>query len=62
MDQAALQAAEAQFLAAARAYVAALVKQETPQDGQPGRGARKDMVMKPGDPRFGRDDQPPGNR
>jgi hypothetical protein len=44
MDQAALEAAEAQFLAAARAYVANLVKQ------------------KPGDPRFGRDDQPPGNR
>lgn len=62
MDQAALQAAEAQFLAAARAYVAALVKQEILQIDPPGRGAREDMVIKPGDPRFGRDDQPPGNR
>jgi hypothetical protein len=62
MDQAALEAAEAQFLAAARAYVANLVKQEMLQIVPPGGGARKDMVVKPGDPRFGRDDQPPGNR
>jgi hypothetical protein len=62
MDQAALNAAEAQFLAAARAYVASLVEQEILRVNPPGRGDRKDMVIKPGDPRFGRDDQPPGNR
>ena len=62
MDQAALQAAEAQFLAAARAYVASLVEQEILRANPPGRGGRNDVVVKPGDPRFGRDDQPPGNR
>ena len=63
MDQAALEAAEAQFMAAARAYVATLVKQTILQiDGPSGSSTEKDMLVKPGNSRFGRDDNPPGNR
>ncbi len=61
MDQSELSALEAQFMAAARAYVAGLVKQTILEiDG--GSDSTKDMLVKPGNPRFGRDDNPPGNR
>jgi hypothetical protein len=62
MDQAALLAAEAQFMAAVRAYVATLVKQTILEDGPPNSDDTKDMLIKPGNPRFGRDDNSPGNR
>lgn len=60
MDQSELTALEAQFLAAAQAYVAGLVKQEILQINGP--SPKDDMLVKPGNPRFGRDDNPPGNR
>lgn len=60
METSDLSALEAQFMAAARAYVAGLVKQEILQIDGP--SPTKDMLVKPGNPRFGRDDNPPGNR
>jgi len=63
MDQAELLAAEAQFMAAVRAYVATLVKQTIlDKDGPSDPDTKRDMLVKPGNPRFGRDDNPPGNR
>jgi hypothetical protein len=63
LDQAELSAAEAEFMAAARRYVATLVEQTILEiNPSPRSNAKSDALFIPNDPRRGRDDNPPGNR